>query len=49
MIPLVTLLNFLLVIATTMKDEVIKYPLYASSNDMMRSRTNDMQWYDSTP
>jgi hypothetical protein len=26
----------------------VKYPLYASSNDMMCSHTNDMQWYAST-
>jgi hypothetical protein len=26
----------------------VKYPLYASSNDMMCSPTNDMQWYAST-
>jgi hypothetical protein len=26
----------------------VRYPLYDSSNDMMCSHTNDMQWYAST-
>jgi hypothetical protein len=47
MIQLVTLLNFLLV-CNYYERGGDKYTLYVSSNDMLCSPTNEMQWYTSS-